>query len=619
MKLIPSITSLEQGLSEIRQFLKVEKPFSYQPDPNTQLVCHEKRPWIIVSRTKNETLDRIIEHIIYSEPIYYISTHGHSQHETLLEPLYDQLVAEYGGCLIIELWTEQEQQEQVVIHIAQKTVLPIAEKLQQALIAEDPIHTWQVKLQKNTRKVRPPGFHALLAPTAPLHPQLFYIGLALKDTSDHPPDMAPSSSPLMRHTQHKIVAALRRIFLEFVRMHTTHKVTQFGMLNKTKKQKLVWEIDHKLITECQKVDFLLLVTPVNEPEAFEQFKKEGYKIPPRFRYRPMVIDPEDIKRNLYNIPIEEITDPTIAFLFRDKRREMDAQLSMLMERGNEGFRLGSLQVFGYVTPHLYEIAKALLLVYPAHDPTDEKKEYLDAYAFARQAEIEFEYLKQQLPSIETSIRIRDDLTGIMVNRGVLHIGESYKIEKSRCQAMIQHEVGTHLVTYFNGKAQPLKLFSLGVPGYEQLQEGLAVFSEYLMGGLSRQRLRLLAGRVVAVQDLLAGKTFTQTFQHLVEAYGFAEDVAFHMTTRVYRSGGLTKDALYLKGLIEILDYVRDGKDLQQLTIGKIRSEYLPIVEELTQRGWMIPAQVIPRYLKGNVSSRLEKIKDGSKLFELATH
>ncbi|MCH5599357.1 flavohemoglobin expression-modulating QEGLA motif protein [Niabella ginsengisoli] len=60
--------------------------------------------------------------------------------------------------------------------------------------------------------------------------------------------------------------------------------------------------------------------------------------------------------------------------------------------------------------------------------------------------------------------------------------------------MLQHEIGTHVVTYYNGKAQPLELFSIGVPGYEELQEGLAVLAEYLNDGLTNSRMRTLAAR-----------------------------------------------------------------------------------------------------------------------------
>ncbi|NIQ16470.1 MAG: DUF1704 domain-containing protein, partial [Candidatus Dadabacteria bacterium] len=68
----------------------------------------------------------------------------------------------------------------------------------------------------------------------------------------------------------------------------------------------------------------------------------------------------------------------------------------------------------------------------------------------------------------------------------------------RVEALLQHEIGTHALTYFNGLSQPFKQLCIGLSGYEELQEGLAVLAEYLVGGLSKPRLRLLAGRVVAV-------------------------------------------------------------------------------------------------------------------------
>src|SRR5690606_4811235 len=108
----------------------------------------------------------------------------------------------------------------------------------------------------------------------------------------------------------------------------------------------------------------------------------------------------------------------------------------------------------------------------------------------------------------------------MVNHGVLNISKQYKISKRRAQALIQHEVGTHIITYFNGKEQPFSFFRLGVPGYEQLQEGLAVLAEYLVDGLTNERLRILAGRVIAVRHMLFGYSFVETFDMLHEEYAF---------------------------------------------------------------------------------------------------
>jgi hypothetical protein len=54
-------------------------------------------------------------------------------------------------------------------------------------------------------------------------------------------------------------------------------------------------------------------------------------------------------------------------------------------------------------------------------------------------------------------------------------------------------VSVHLLTYFNGATQGLRIFRTGLAHYEGIQEGLGVFAEWAVGGLTPARLRLLAG------------------------------------------------------------------------------------------------------------------------------
>jgi len=331
----------------------------------------------------------------------------------------------------------------------------------------------------------------------------------------------------------------------------------------------------------------------------------------------MPIDPDLVKRNLYNLPIEDIYDPNIAYLFRDKRRELDEMMSMLADRNTPDFVHGSLQVFGNVSDKLMHVAEAIITVIDNNKTnTPKSEEKLNAQQFAQLATQEIEYLKSQYPELNTTVRVRNDVSGVMVNRGVLNISSNYKVSKERAEALIQHEVGTHIATYFNGKSQLLQLFSQGVPGYEKLQEGLAVFAEYMVDGLNNERLRILAARVICVRHMLMGNSFIDTFSMLVEQYYFADEIAFLITMRVYRGGGLTKDAVYLQGLIELLEYLRAGNDINILTIGKIRKDYIPIIQDLIQRGYLRSPAIIPRYLSDVYSSRLELIRKEGSIFKL---
>jgi len=214
------------------------------------------------------------------------------------------------------------------------------------------------------------------------------------------------------------------------------------------------------------------------------------------------------------------------------------------------------------------------------------------------------------------VRVRDDVEGVMVSRGTLNISSRYQISRERAFALLQHEVGTHVATYYNGMAQPFKLFYLGVPGYEQLQEGLAVLSEYMTGGLTNQRMRILAARVVAVHHMLAGNPFTATFDLLVEKHGFKPETAFYIAMRVYRGGGLTKDAVYLKGLLNVVEYVKEGNDISRLLIGKIRQDYLPIIQELLHRRLLKPLPLRPKYLNPPYLDKVDEIRKGGSVFKM---
>ena len=203
------------------------------------------------------------------------------------------------------------------------------------------------------------------------------------------------------------------------------------------------------------------------------------------------------------------------------------------------------------------------------------------------------------------------VSGLFVSRGRLLINADLEVPPSRMKALLAHEVGTHLLTYYNGLLQPFKQLSAGLAGYEELQEGLAVLAEYLVGGLSRGRMRQLAGRVVAVRHLTDGASFVDTFRSLCRDYGFGNLAAYRITMRVYRGGGLTKDAIYLRGLEAILEYVKKGGDLNPLLVGKMAVEHIAIIKELQYRKVLIPAPIVPRYLQdASALERLEQLRSG---------
>lgn len=291
-------------------------------------------------------------------------------------------------------------------------------------------------------------------------------------------------------------------------------------------------------------------------------------------------------------------------------------LTMLADRNSPDFLYSSMQLYGTVDDQLLKVAEGILAALPA-PARDVNTDLIPLPEFVAQAEREIAFLKEQYPALDSGVDVRDDVVGLIVSKGRLNVGTDAKIPRHRAQALIQHEVGTHILTYFNGKAQPLHQLYVGSPGYEELQEGLAVLSEWLVGGLDQERMRILAARVVSVYHLTKGCSFVDNFRRLKDAYHFDDETAWDVTMRVHRGGGLTKDAVYLRGLVHLLSYLKEGHELEPLLIGKIRQDYIPIVQELMYRNVLRPVPIKPRYLLDeNIKPKLEQLKSGISVFNL---
>lgn len=220
---------------------------------------------------------------------------------------------------------------------------------------------------------------------------------------------------------------------------------------------------------------------------------------------------------------------------------------------------------------------------------------LDAEQFLELALAEIEHYREIDPDAGIHAEIRPDVSGVLVEGDTLLISEDASIAAVRAQALLQHEVGTHLVTQVNGSGQPIKTLGSGLAGYDETQEGLAVLAEIACGGLTPFRLRQLAARVVTVHAMLSGASFREAHTALVEA-GIPAGSAFTTTMRVYRSGGLTKDAIYLRGLVDLLGHLDGDGELHLFFLGKFALRDLPLVEDLHERGVLCPARITPRYL-----------------------
>ncbi len=350
-------------------------------------------------------------------------------------------------------------------------------------------------------------------------------------------------------------------------------------------------VDHRLALLSQSFRFLLEVTPVDADDLRDDFL-EGREPDPGFTYRELDTDPDVVRAELDVIDVGEVEDPVLGQLLRAKHREMELQLDMLEARDTADFLPLSVELYGGVSPALRTQAETLLASITRTEAGDEA---LDAEEFLALAEDEIAHYRAEDPDLDMHAEIRTDVNGVMVSGDTLLIGPETKVQRARAQALLHHEVGTHLVTQANGSHQPIKVLGVGLAGYDETQEGLAVLAEIACGGLTAFRLRQLASRVVTVHRMIGGASFAEAHEALV-ADGFPESSAWTTVMRVYRSGGMTKDAIYLRGLVELLEHLGSDGSLDQLWLGKFSLRDLPLIGDLEDRGLLRPPRVLPRYL-----------------------
>lgn len=376
--------------------------------------------------------------------------------------------------------------------------------------------------------------------------------------------------------------------------------------------------DKALVEISDSFDFLLGISPINTLDAYAKFEENGRREPPVFHYRPLPLSPEVAKRKLYRIDLRAVEDPVLEQLFREKQLEIDQQLMMLQRRNTPSFRYVSMLQYGGVEPALLQQAKDILEHVQGACPIS-RGERVEAEQVRSEAVAMIDRYTREAPAFgKARVQLREDTgPGLMVSGPNLLISTSTSMPAGRLDPLLQHEIGVHLLTHVTGSQQGLGIFGSGLADYEGIQEGLGVFAEFAVGGLSIPRLRLLAARVLVVHAMLADADFMQCHALLHEQHGFSSQGAFNIVARIFRSGGLTKDAIYLRGFQQVVDWVATGKSLDPFWFGKIAERHVPVIEELRTRRMLRTPAITPEFLQRPIAkATLEALRNGTSFIEL---
>ena len=340
----------------------------------------------------------------------------------------------------------------------------------------------------------------------------------------------------------------------------------------------VIKLDKQLFNLCKSIETLHFINPVNLASERKKFFARRVLQAPEFKYKQLNINPYQFREQLYKLPVDDVLDADIKQLYRHIIDNLATKIDLLTSIGTDEFLYNSLKYYG--EPEQRDIQNAHFILHaPALDENEEASiDAASAVAYFKEVAADWQLdCKVEVSSKTVANAMVDN------HKRLLLINKDAKFTQTELVAFAHHELGIHMVTTLNAKKQPLKLFSLGLMGNTHTQEGLAIYSEYCSGNLSLGRLKTLALRVLAVKYMLQHGNFLQTYQTLITEHQVEKELAFTLSTRVYRGGGFTKDFLYLRGFSDIVKLAKDNQSIEHLLVGKTGVLDFPIISELIER------------------------------------
>jgi uncharacterized protein (TIGR02421 family) len=610
--------SIQKIIEELQEKCEIEK---HLPGGG-YLYMSDELPYLVIYRDlkdkEYEEKDRATVRLILSEASFLIiGDKDFEGYQRLMFSLSEAMSSKFKSFLLLEVFAGESGSRGFKIKgPAQKlstTINVFKEELDEMNAGYRALNFTDTEIEDSLER-QPPGQPTLLSLEQLKDAGCLLIGLQVppvyrsQDGEEYP--------VFFRSFKDNFVVALHKTIYDFIRIQTSSGVKSYRALGQKNLQEKVLEIDRELAEIESSYQFLWLVSPANIRTIKETFFKSNYEKVLNYHYRLLPFDPDVLKRKLYNLKIEEVDDPALSYIFREKREELDLQISMLTERGLDSFFYNSMMLYGKISRELQREAETILKEVPEQEQQDFES-ILKAEDFEVLAHKEFEYFRGQDENFSSKVHVRDDVNILMVSRGELYLPSDYKLNANETKALIQHEIGTHVLTYYNGNKQPLRLLSIGLTDYDTLQEGLAVLSEYLVGGLTGNRMRTLAGRVVAASARMHGADFQEVFRLLYNDYNFTAQRAFNITSRIMQGGGFTKDISYLKGLVQLKKHLEEGGELSPLLTGKFSLEHMQIIKELQDRRVLSPQKLTPRYLHSEeTKEKLQQIRKGIPLSQL---
>lgn len=384
----------------------------------------------------------------------------------------------------------------------------------------------------------------------------------------------PFSFADLGETPYKAIISAKHLSDFLIDVTATPQPTSSKAYSETREEKILQNLDKKICSINDQINLLSRLKPTNLAEEQKNFFKHPDQSP-HFIYHKPSLDTGYLRNELKKLPTQ--IDHPLLPLYIKKIAEINHKLSLVDHIGEPEVMQHAASIYGSVTEYQYNQAISFIKNEIFQKDTSKK---LRIEEVIRKVNA---YLAQHKLTAWKIKVLEEATSGMQVNKkNTIMINKKAKISENRLQALIAHEIETHIFRLENGRQQPYELLQHGTAGYLLTEEGLAIYNQRRLNlPLGDKHFSPALNTVAIFRG--TNTSFAELFHHLLEAYDVDKERAWNTCVRVKRGlqdtsihGTFTKDLLYFVGYQRIRQLVRDKgiDELKKLYIGKIGIEDL---------------------------------------------
>jgi alpha-L-glutamate ligase-like protein len=335
-------------------------------------------------------------------------------------------------------------------------------------------------------------------------------------------------------------------------------------------------LDEALMKIDKKLLILKYLNPTNVVSERQKFIEKAWDYVPKFEYREIPFDIEELEHQLKLI---EIPDIPLSDLYDKKQQEIYNKLQFfkaLRDQNTSDMTLYSKKIFWKIDEVNFNIAKEAITDRGLAQSEQEFLSYEDIK----------DYMKKfnHIYGIKVKILEADAAARFTMKGDTLVFRKWATVWKREMRSIIAHEIEGHYLRKINGRKSPYSIMARWAARYIETDEGIAIYNQNRFITPQDRKYYSIYERYYFTGYALK-HSYRRLVKHLAEFYDDDYERVFAYMLRLKRwfvdpsrEGVFMKDVVYVNGFLSVESYLDTGGSLEDLYIWKLHLDDIQTIK-----------------------------------------